>query len=117
MRAGRATSIQTGGVQPVAPSPIPCKVTKEMPRELSIEEIKAIENKFINAAYFAHLAGFEGVELHAAHGYLINGFYLPILITGLTNMEEVCRTGMRFLLNIVKGIKNLPFLLWLYPSV
>lgn len=106
--AGRqTTSIQTGGVQPVAPSPIPCKVTKEMPRELSIEEIKAIENKFINAAYFAHLAGFEGVELHAAHGYLINGFLSSYSNHRTDEYGGSLQNRMRFLLNIVKGIKNL----------
>ncbi|NLB87668.1 MAG: FAD-dependent oxidoreductase, partial [Syntrophomonadaceae bacterium] len=106
--AGRQTnSIQTGGAQPVAPSPIPCKITKEMPRELSTEEIKAIENKFINAAYYAHLAGFEGVELHAAHGYLINEFLSSYSNHRTDEYGGSLQNRMRFLLNIVKGIKNL----------
>lgn len=106
--AGRQTSsFQTGGVQPVAPSPIPCKVTKEVPRELSIEEIKAIESKFISAAYFAYMAGFEGVELHAAHGYLINQFLSSYSNQRTDEYGGSLHNRMRFLINIVRGIKNL----------
>lgn len=106
--AGRQTSrSQTGGIQPVAPSPIPCKITKEIPRELSIAEIKEIENKFIIAAYYAFLAGFEGVEIHAAHGYLINQFLSPNSNQRNDEYGGVLSNRMRILLNIVKGIKNL----------
>lgn len=105
--AGRQTSsFQTGGMQPVAPSPIACKVTKEVPRELSIEEIKAIEGKFISAAYYAYMAGFEGVELHAAHGYLINEFLSPYSNQRTDEYGGSLQNRIRFLINIVRGIKN-----------
>jgi 2,4-dienoyl-CoA reductase-like NADH-dependent reductase (Old Yellow Enzyme family) len=65
---GRQTSQIFTGVQPVAPSPLPCPMIKEMPRQLELDEIQELEGKFVNAARFAHMAGFDGVELHAAHG-------------------------------------------------
>ena len=78
LHAGRqTTSSATEGITPVAPSPIPCKTLKEIPRELSPGEIKSIIGKFVNAAQYAHSAGFDGVELHAAHGYLLNQFLSP----------------------------------------
>lgn len=72
-----------GGQQPVAPSPIKAEGKaftangfKEYvtPRELSIAEIKTIIEEYRQGAYHAQLAGFDGVELHAAFGYLPNQF-------------------------------------------
>lgn len=106
--AGRQTNkTLTGGIQPVAPSAIPCKVTKEMPRELTIDEIEGIENKFAAAAYYAHLAGFDGIELHAAHGYLLNQFLAPNINHRTDEYGGSITNRMRILLNIVRKIKQL----------
>lgn len=76
--AGRQTSSQlNGGVQPVAPSAIPCPALQEMPRELNIEEIQQIVNEFGDCARRVKQAGFDGVEIHAGHGYLIAEFLSP----------------------------------------
>lgn len=75
--AGRQTGSQTTGYQPVAPSAIPCPVCKDTPRELGIDEIKGLVNAFSHAARRAREAGFEAVELHGTHGYLINQFLSP----------------------------------------
>lgn len=66
-----------GGVQPAAPSPIACKVVGEVPRELTGQECEDLIRKFITGASLAKMAGFDGVELHAAHRYLINQFLSP----------------------------------------
>ena len=68
--SGRQTVSYFTGSQPVAPSPIPCPVNKELPKELTIEEIQIIIEKFGDAALRAQKAGFDGVEIHGAHGYL-----------------------------------------------
>ncbi len=75
--AGRQAHTIITGVQPVAPSAIACSTVKDVPRELSLTEIRDIRDKFIAAAGYAYMAGFDGVELHAAHGYLINQFLSP----------------------------------------
>ncbi len=71
------------GEPPVAPSPLPAKgdfflprgrVEFPTPRELDIDEIPAIVASFADATRNARLAGFDGVELHAANGYLIDQF-------------------------------------------
>ena len=73
--AGRQTSARVnGGVQPVAVSPIACPWGRDMPRELTIEEIKELIKEFGDAAYRVKQAGFDGVEIHAGNGYLISGF-------------------------------------------
>lgn len=56
--AGRQTTTEVTGEQPVAPSPVPCPVMKEMPRELSTEEVYEMIGKFRDAAVRARDAGF-----------------------------------------------------------
>ncbi|MCB1620429.1 MAG: alkene reductase [Thiothrix sp.] len=77
------SSIQPGGGLPVAPSPIAAEGTiftetglkeLETPREISIEEIPGIVADYRRAAEHARLAGFDGVEIHGANGYLIDQF-------------------------------------------
>lgn len=76
--AGRqSASFVNGGVQPMAPSSIPCPWLREMPRELTIPEIEQIVDDFGDCALRAKKAGFDGVEIHAAHGYLIAQFMSP----------------------------------------
>ncbi len=71
--AGRQTgSYLVGDI--VAPSPIPCPVCKETPRELTGEEIEGLVDKFGQAALRAAEAGCDGIELHGAHGYLLAQF-------------------------------------------
>ncbi len=75
--AGRQTSSSITGSPIVAPSAIPCPVRKEMPKELSQEEIQKIIEAFGEAARRVKEAGADGVEIHMAHGYLINQFLSP----------------------------------------
>ena len=63
------------GVSAVGPSAIPHLSTGEVPRVLTVEEIKELIEKFGQAARRAKEAGFDGVELHGTHGYLINQFF------------------------------------------
>ncbi len=72
--SGRQTVSLFSGTQPVAPSPVPCPVNKELPRELTISEIHELVEKFGDAALRAKKGGFDGVEIHGAHGYLVAQF-------------------------------------------
>jgi 2,4-dienoyl-CoA reductase-like NADH-dependent reductase (Old Yellow Enzyme family)/thioredoxin reductase len=59
----------------VGPSPVPHLLTGEVPHVLTKEEIAYMVEKFAQAARRAKEAGFDGVEIHGSHGYLINQFY------------------------------------------
>jgi 2,4-dienoyl-CoA reductase-like NADH-dependent reductase (Old Yellow Enzyme family)/thioredoxin reductase len=61
------------GTQPVSCSPV-AGIWGERPRELSIDEIKAMVDTFVKAAARAKKAGIDGVEIHCAHGYLLRQF-------------------------------------------
>lgn len=71
-------SNEQGGWDIVAPSAIPFSESARVPHELSIPEIKEIQQKFVEATTRAQQAGFQWVELHAAHGYLAHSFYSPL---------------------------------------
>ncbi|HMA84108.1 MAG TPA: NADH:flavin oxidoreductase, partial [Desulfosalsimonadaceae bacterium] len=94
------------GKQPVAPSPIASRLTKETPRELSIEEIKGIIDSFAQAAGRVKAAGFDAVEVLSGTGYLISEFLSP-----LTNKREDEYGGsfenrIRFGIEIMQAIKQ-----------
>lgn len=77
--AGGATTREICGVQPRAPSAVihPSR-GGELPRELSSEEIESIIDAFNEAARRAAEAGFDAVEIHGAHGFLLSQFLSPL---------------------------------------
>ena len=76
VHVGRQGQSRFLGQQPVAPSPVPY-AGAEVPRELRIEEIGQLVEDFAEAARRAKEAGFDAVEIHGAHGYLISEFLSP----------------------------------------
>lgn len=73
--AGRQSAPSVnGGVTPVAPSAIACPWLQSVPKELTKDEIKEIITQFGSSALRVKKAGFDGIEIHAGHGYLIAEF-------------------------------------------
>ena len=106
--AGReSNSMLTGGKQIVAPSPVTCEAIGEEPRELTTVEVRELIQKFIRGAYRCKLAGIDGVELHGAHGYLINQFLSPYTNLRTDEYGGNFENRMRFLEEIVIGIKEM----------
>jgi len=104
--AGRQTKSKITGLPLVFPSPIPCPINQEMPQALTVDGIRTMEDAFIGAAIRLHRAGFNGVEIHAAHGYLVAAF-----LSRYSNKRDDLYGGsldnrMRFLRNIINGIKE-----------
>jgi 2,4-dienoyl-CoA reductase-like NADH-dependent reductase (Old Yellow Enzyme family) len=65
------------GMTVLAPSVVENLNTKIIPQEISIEQIKNIQKKFAEAALRAKNAGYDGIEIHAAHGFLLSQFMTP----------------------------------------
>lgn len=75
--AGRETSRAITGEQPVAPSAIRDPTMPDTPRALTVPEIRRIVSDFAECAFRVKQAGFDAVEIHGAHGYLICEFLSP----------------------------------------
>ncbi|WP_436739875.1 NADH:flavin oxidoreductase/NADH oxidase [Streptomyces sp. BBFR102] len=76
-RGGKAISPTDGGWQPVGPSAVPFDAGSPVPHELTADEIRDAVRQFAEAARRSLAAGFEVVEIHGAHGYLIGEFLSP----------------------------------------
>lgn len=76
--AGASAISSRINMQPVSASDVPSKEGGEIPRPLSVEEIHHIVKKYGEAAKRAQTAGFDAVEIHAGHSYLISQFLSPI---------------------------------------
>ncbi len=79
---------------------------KSRPRVLVIEEIKHIIESFIKASYRAKIAGYDGVELHAAHGYLLNQFISPYTNKRTDQYGGSLENRARIVVEIINGIKS-----------
>lgn len=104
---GRQTASALIGGQPVvAPSAIPCGVMKQETRALTTEEVEGVIQDFINGAKRAKAAGVDGVELHGAHGYLINQFLSPYTNKRTDQYGGSFENRLRFLKEIIMGIRK-----------
>ncbi len=73
-----AVPLEEGGWEVIAPSAIPFSETYPLPHEMTLDDIQQVQKAFVDAAVRALDAGFEWLELHGAHGYLIHSFYSPL---------------------------------------
>lgn len=95
-----------GDAEAVAASAIRLPGAAKAPRALTISEIAAIQQAFVTGAKFVQAAGADGVELHGAHGYLINGFLSPYLNRRNDRYGGSFDNRMRFLIEIIAGIRQ-----------
>lgn len=101
---GSATTKDVCGCQPVAPTS--GIGYKDMPRELEIDEIERLVDAFGDAATRAKKAGFDCVEIHGAHGYLISQFMSPYSNKRNDKYGGNQENRMRFPLEIVKAVRK-----------
>jgi 2,4-dienoyl-CoA reductase-like NADH-dependent reductase (Old Yellow Enzyme family) len=106
-KGDRLLSPEEGGWQPFAPSPTAFADHTAIPKEMSLENIHDLIADFIAAARRSLEAGFRVIEIHAAHGYLLNEFLSP-----LSNKREDSYGGSfenrsRLLLEVVSGIRTI----------
>lgn len=90
-----------------APSNIPYAVTDPLPKEMTIAEIQQCVNDFKNAAKRSVTAGFKVIEIHAAHGYLINEFLSPLSNKRSDEYGGSFENRIRLLLDIVTAIRKI----------
>lgn len=106
VHAGGQTDSQTAGRQPLAPSSIKVDQFPEQPEELSQGEIRGIILAFGAGAARAKQWGYDGVQLHGAHGYLINQFLSPLTNKRNDEYGGNFANRSRFLLEVYEEIRG-----------
>ena len=104
--AGGRTSAKITGSQPVAPSDTPAYPGGELPHALTVPEIRELVAAHAEAAVRAREAGFDGVDIHCAHGYLIPAFLSPLSNRREDAYGKDLKGRTRFLVEIVREIRK-----------
>ncbi len=103
---GRQIHPKYRGNYPIAPSPIPCPVMGGSPKELDRDEIRGLVNCFVAGAVRAQAVGFEAIEIHAAHGYLVAQFLSPFSNRRTDGYGGDPQRRARFAREIIAGIRE-----------
>ncbi len=102
---GRQGTVEVVGENPVSPSAVP-NVLGVTPTPMNSMQISQAINNFIKASERAKLAGFDGVEIHAAHGYLIHAFLSPRTNKRRDLWGGSLENRMRFLSKVYQGMRK-----------
>lgn len=107
---GRMVKSSITGLQPIGPSAIPYPAASsrqgEIPRALAAEEIPEIVDLYVRAGARAKKAGFDGIEVHAGHGYLISEFLSPFSNKRQDSYGGPIENRARILIEVLKGIRK-----------
>jgi 2,4-dienoyl-CoA reductase-like NADH-dependent reductase (Old Yellow Enzyme family) len=105
-RGGKPVAAADGGWQPVAPSAIPFDVGYPVPTELSADAIDRIVDDFEAAARRCREAGFEVVEIHMAHGYLLHEFLSPLANRRTDDYGGTFENRVRLPLRVADAVRS-----------
>jgi 2,4-dienoyl-CoA reductase-like NADH-dependent reductase (Old Yellow Enzyme family) len=103
---GSKISAEHGGWTPVAPSAIPFADNYPMPRALETPDIEGVVDAFRDGAIRARNAGFDIIEIHGAHGYLIHEFLSPLSNTRTDNYGGSFDNRVRLCLEVVDAVRE-----------
>ncbi|MGW0131354.1 NADH:flavin oxidoreductase/NADH oxidase [Streptomyces sp. NPDC003299] len=106
-KGGAPVGADAHGWQPLAPSAVAFDERHPVPTELTVDQIQAIVGQFADAARRALDAGFEIVEIHGAHGYLINEFLSPHSNHRTDAYGGSYENRTRFALEVVDAVRAL----------
>jgi 2,4-dienoyl-CoA reductase-like NADH-dependent reductase (Old Yellow Enzyme family) len=104
--AGRQTTPKICGCTPLAPSAVYEPTFKVMPKEMNPADIRGVIDDFIQASRRAEQSGFDGVQLHIAHGYLLSSFISPYTNRRTDEWGGSLSNRLRIVREIIKGIKE-----------
>lgn len=106
VHAGGQTTAKTAGRRPLAPSAVKAEQFPEEPDAMAEEDIDEIVAAFGDAARRAKEYGFDAVQLHAAHGYLINQFLSPLTNRRTDGYGGPVENRCRFLLEVYRRVRS-----------
>lgn len=107
---GSASPREVTGMQAVAPSALALPVTPAMgdpePAEATLAQMQEIAEDFARAAVWTMQAGYDGAEIHAAHGYLLNQFYSPLTNHRSDAYGGTLENRLRLLREVIRAVRK-----------
>jgi 2,4-dienoyl-CoA reductase-like NADH-dependent reductase (Old Yellow Enzyme family) len=103
---GKPVSVQDGGWEPVGPSALAFDAGYTVPHALPVSEIGEIVGAFKKSAERALAAGFEVIEIHAAHGYLLHQFLSPLSNTRTDEYGGKLENRIRLTVQVVRAVRE-----------
>lgn len=103
---GATSNPALSGRQNIAPSAVPIADGRPVPREMTLEDIRRVQGKFVDAAARCAKAGYDGVELHGAHGYLIAQFFSKYYNRRNDEYGGSVENRCRFVTEIVAAVRE-----------
>jgi 2,4-dienoyl-CoA reductase-like NADH-dependent reductase (Old Yellow Enzyme family) len=104
---GKPLGANQGGWQTIAPSAIAFSAEHPVPREMTTEDIGALVEQFSSSARWSLEGGFEVVELHMAHGYLLHEFLSPLSNHRTDDFGGSLANRMRLPLRVAKAVRDI----------
>ena len=92
--------------QTIGPSAIPINNSSPVPKEMTVEDINKVREDFKKAAQRANKAGFDIIEIHGAHGYLLHSFFSPLSNQRNDQYGGNFENRIRFAMEIIADIKS-----------
>jgi 2,4-dienoyl-CoA reductase-like NADH-dependent reductase (Old Yellow Enzyme family) len=103
---GKLIGPQAGGWVPIAPSALPFSPSEPPPREMNAADLARVREAFVQTARRAAALGFDAVELHAAHGYLLHEFLSPLANRRGDRYGGSLENRMRFPLEVFSAVRK-----------
>jgi anthraniloyl-CoA monooxygenase len=98
--------LEVGNWELLAPSPVPWSPRNQVPREMTRADMDKVREQFVAAARMAERAGFDMLELHCAHGYLLSAFITPLTNRRVDDYGGSLENRMRFPLEIYRAVRE-----------
>jgi len=97
--------LPTGNWELLAPSPVPWSPHNQVPREMTRADLQRVVGEYVAAAQMAERAGFDMLELHYAHGYLLSAFITPLTNRRTDEYGGSLEGRMRFPLELYRAVR------------
>jgi anthraniloyl-CoA monooxygenase len=98
--------LREGNWELIAPSPIPWSPYNQVPRPMTREDMDAVRDAFVTATEYGTRAGFDMLELHAAHGYLLSSFISPLTNLRTDDYGGSLENRLRFPLEVFRAMRD-----------
>jgi anthraniloyl-CoA monooxygenase len=103
---GMDEPLEAGGWELIAPSPVPWSPAHQTPREMTRGDMDAVKAQFLHSLDLAERAGFDMVELHFAHGYLLSAFITPLTNRRTDDYGGSLENRMRYPLELLAAVRE-----------